>query len=157
MNALQSCDIEKINPVRIVAMDNAPELPGLACAGMPRHWFLAMRLVWARDYSADDWLEWKAWDAAVRLAVRHGWKAPAGEQRLRKLARLALRELAEPGLFVSEQMRYTMSGISETRWYALWKARYELIYRELNEWVNRAWRYIRVKLRGDFNLSEIGG
>lgn len=157
MNALQSYDIEKINPVRIIAMDNLPDIQGLACAGMPRHWFSAMRLVWANDYSGDAWLEWKLWDAAVRMAVRHGWRVPAGEQRLRKLARLALRELAEPAVFVSEGMRYRAVGVGKSQWFALWKARYELIYQELSEWVNRAWRYIKVKLKGDFQLSENWG
>lgn len=149
MSAVVCFDVEKLNPSRVIAMDRMPDVPGLACAGMPRHWFLAMRLAWALDYSGDDWLEWRLWDAAIRMARRYHWRIDPGQQRLRKMARLAIHELADPARYReadSWRLRAAAIGCSKPRWFAVWRERYEMIFRELCEWVNRAWRYIRLRL-----------
>jgi len=148
MNAVLSYDIDNMNPVRIISNDEKPEIPGWACAGMPQHWYSAFRMAWAHDVTGYQHLEWKLWDMAIRMAIRHGWKVPTGQERLRKMARLAIHELIDPARYrklESWKLRVATVGCGKTQWFALWQARYEMIYGELNDWVNRAFRFIRVK------------
>lgn len=141
--------VEYANPIRVISKDSKPEIPGWACAGMPTHWYAAMRMAWAHDYTGQEQLEYKLWHIAVKKAIRFGWRVPRGQERLRKMARLAIHELMDPARYKkpdSWMLRIAAIGCKKTQWFSLWQERYEMIFTELNDWVNRAYRYLKVKL-----------
>ena len=139
------------NPARHISDDQHPEVPAWLCAGMPRHWYGAMRLKWAADGLDARQLEIKLYLFAGKQAVRHGWRVArddVGKERLRRLCRLALYEMANPAMFsgaAAWRRRADFIGKGKSQWFAVWNARYEIIFGELNEWTNRAWRYMKVK------------
>lgn len=120
------------------------------CQGMPRKWYLAARLKYSLDMSVVGALDYLVWDAGVVLAVKHKWRVPRGEQFLRRMGWLVLFELLAPERFRSEsawQLRAAFLGVSKSRWFACWAQRYEEVFREVDEWVNRAYRWVGQKLR----------
>jgi len=139
-----------------------PEVPGLICAGMPQHWFYAGQLKFAQDDSSAvmDLLDYKLWDIAVKMAVRLNWKTrkdDVGKSFLRKMAQLALFEMNAPARFNAPdawQLRAAFMGVKKSQWFAVWSGRYKVLFDELNEWTNRAFRYIKIRKRKE--LREAG-
>jgi len=130
-----------------------PEVPGMLCAGMPRHWFLAGQLKFAHDLSSYGFLERKLWHITVKMKIRLKWKTrkgDVGKSMLRKLAQLALCEMHAPARFGSPnawQLRAAFVGVGKSQWFSVWSARYKVLFDELNEWTNRAYRYIKIRAR----------
>jgi len=138
--------IRKPNPVRLVADDQHPEVPGWHCAGLQEHHFQAMRMKWAGDWSGANALEYRLWLAAVDLSNAHGWRVPTGQERLRRMAGLAIAELADPARYSrpdSWQLKAAWLGVGKSQWYDTWQARYEQVYRVLDDWSNAAWHHMR--------------
>ncbi len=139
------------NPVRVVADDAHPDLPGWHCAGMPAAWYHAMRMKWAHDWSGANALEYALWLEAVDMANANGWRVPTGQERLRRMAGLAIAELADPSRYrqpESWQLKAAWIGVGRSQWFDIWQARYEALYRTLDEWSNRAWRHVRERQQG---------
>jgi len=153
MMATQICvsngEVLAMNPVRVISMDRDAPFLAYCCAGMPDHWYGAMRMKWAADWSAAGTLEYRLWDEAVRMAIRFKWrtrKGDAGRAMLRRLAGLALYELADPERFRDGdvwQVKADWMGVGKTQWYGVWVERYKLVFDLLNEWTNLAWRWIK--------------
>jgi hypothetical protein len=137
-----------VNPIRIVSMQVHPEVAGWWCAGMPEHWYLAIRLKWAKDISGVGVIEIKLLAAARRMAQREKWRLPEGKDYLPRMVKLAVVELADPARFAKAEcwrLRAAYVDVGSSPWYRTWRKRYEAIFQELNEWSNRGFRYIRVK------------
>ncbi len=139
------------NPVRLVADDGHPEVPGWHCAGMPDHWFAAMRMKWANDWSGANLLEYRLWMAAVDMAIEGRWRVPSGGERLRRMAGLAIAELADPERYRATdawQLKAAWVGVTKSRWFETWQPRYEALYRVLDDWSNAAWRFVKARQNG---------
>jgi len=145
-----------------VFASHRPEVPGLLCAGMPQHWFFAGQLKFAHDLSDTvmKTLEYKLWDIAVRMKNRLEWKTRKGDigkSMLRRMARLALHEMNEPSRFNSPdawKLRAAYIGVGKSQWFGVWSARYKVLFEELNEWTNRAYRYIMIRARKHMSESD---
>ncbi len=145
------CIVTHGNPIRHISDDMHPEVPAWLCARMPDHWYRTFRAMYANDYTNLDDLERKLYMFSVKTAVRHKWrteKADIGEERLRRLCKLAISEMVEPARYQKSEswrLRAAIVGKSKSQWFAVWKGRYEIMFTELNEWSNRAYRFMKVK------------
>ncbi|MCG8004680.1 MAG: hypothetical protein JAY88_14670 [Candidatus Thiodiazotropha lotti] len=155
-----------MNPIRLIAKGTAqhinPASIGRAtsgegitaalaagmCAGMPRDWWLAARLKWADDWSGIKDLELYLWISAVDIAIEKGWKVPKGREYLRKMARLAIFEMAAPMQFKQENGidcdagRAEFLGMDKSRYSRVWGERYEMVKRALDTMTSDAFQYL---------------
>lgn len=131
----RSTDTSKMTPATAAAM----------CAGMPDLWYKAAALKWADDWSGANDLEYRLWMAAVDLANYHGWHPPKGKEYLRRMAGLAIAEMARPADYRKEKPKYKFLGMSQPLFNGHWKDRYELIYQVLEAWAGEGYRYIQKK------------
>lgn len=143
-----------VNPIRIIAGNNDPEKIGLWCSALPEHWYFAIRLKWANDYTGLLVLEQKLIHVTQRVAKREKWRVTKRTDCFSKIAKLAVLEVADPVRFStpdSWKLRAAYMGVDSSSWYRVWRRRYEVIYQELNEWSNRGFRFIRIR-----QLRDIG-
>lgn len=144
-----------MNPLRIFAKFNgktsavygAP-VPGssgsyeqlaIYVRGMPVTAYLAARLVWSQDINASSQLEkWVLW-ALSKEAARDGWREGC-EDKLQKLARLAVLEHYNPKPFNSVKARYQFAGLTRGQWNT-WGRRYEIAYGIIAGYLNNAYSY----------------
>jgi len=139
--------IMETNPVRVINFDMHPEVVAYCCAEMPTHWYLAMRMKWADDWSGASALEKKLWLTSAKIAHRNGWRLPKGREYLRRMSGLAIHEMAEPARYRLPDawlLRSAWLGTGKTQWFTTWSERYNKIFQELNEWTNRAYRWMKV-------------
>lgn len=135
--------------------DHRPHITGMFTAGMPDHWFQAGQLKYALDVSEGVLkpLEYKLWDIAVRMKDRLNWKTRKGDigkSMLRRLAQLAICEMNAPARFNTPdawQLRAAFIGVSKSSWFGTWSGRYKVLFDEFNEWTNRAYRYVKIRVR----------
>lgn len=152
-----------MNPARVFALQsqrigNPDGIPGgrssidqataaSLCAGMRREYYLAGRLKWAGDWSVSGELEKLLWLHAVDIRNRENWSIPKGGQILRKMAGLAIAEIAEPARYKTDSVKAQWMGIHRSNYSRTWNKRYNLIYQELDDLANRAFSYIMMKQR----------
>lgn len=133
------------NPAILIACDSHPEIPAYCSSGMPSHWYYAMRMKYANDDLGWQYLTHELMIVGARMAYRGQWRNFKG--KLRAMAELSLNEMRHPERFRPDsawQIRCGWMGCHDSEWYRTWRGRYEQIYRELEEWPNRAFRYMQV-------------
>lgn len=64
-----------------------------ALSGLKRGPYLLAMAKYADDFSGLQELEYLAWDAAITLAIKGGWKTETGRELFRKMAGIALTEV----------------------------------------------------------------
>lgn len=140
-----------MRPETVMALTHRPDIQGLICAGLPDHWHQAARLKLSLDVSDRYKIELKLFDIALSMKDRLGWKIKKGDEgvmMLWRMARLAVWELSDPGRFRcadAYKIYINTLGIDKSNWSRTWQSRYELLYQELDEWVNRAYRFMKMK------------
>ncbi|PUB82397.1 MAG: hypothetical protein DBP02_15205 [gamma proteobacterium symbiont of Ctena orbiculata] len=152
-----------MNPIRIFAMNTASQInplsvgrstatdkmsPALAAgmsAGMPKVWYQAVMLKWALDWSGANDLELRLLMEAAGLAAEHGWEPPKGEEFLRRMAGLAVAEMALPAQFRQVKDKCEFLGISPSTFCNRWKGRYEQVYQVLESWSAEGYHYLMRK------------
>lgn len=117
------------------------------CAGMRRECYLAGRLKWAGDWSVANELEHRLWLLAVDICNKERWRVPKGREMLRKMAGLAIAEMADPIRYKTDIAKAKWLGIDKSNYSRVWNGRYNLIYRELDDLAGRAFSYIMMKQR----------
>lgn len=138
-------------------------------------YYLAM-LKYVRDEQVQPRLFYSLYDRAVKLSVKHKWdhsKEERGTAPIRKLCRLAIFEIVNPGrcggcrgtglyndqrpcvtcsgsglALITDDVRRQCCGISEQRW-PLWRRRYDRIYVCVQGWDIHALREVAKKLGND--------
>lgn len=145
-----------MNPVRIVADELHPEVAGWWCAGMPEHWYMAIRLKWGRDRSSNTELNERLLVIAKKIAARGNWRLSKDRQYLERMVSLAIMETCDPARFSypdSYKIRMAWIGCSKTKWFSTWQQRYERVYVEFNDWSDRGFRYLKVRQK-DNSVKE---
>jgi len=108
---------------------------------------LAMRMKYADDWSGAKELEYKLWIITTSMASRERWRIPVGKEYCRRMSGLAIAEMAEPARYRhahSWKLKVAFMGCDNSNWYRTWRSRYETVYTELDEWVNRGFRWMKV-------------
>lgn len=148
-----------MNPARVFAMgvansDHAsvgrstggaeitPAIAAGMCSGMPQLWYHAARLKWADDWSGANDLEYHLWVKAVDICTQEGWKVPPGREYLRRMAGLAIAEVALPSKFTGDVQRAEFLGMDKSRFCRVWKKRYWKVYQVLDELTSCAYRHV---------------
>lgn len=111
-----------------------------ACRNLGRMEYLAVRLLWAGDLSAGD--EITKGILKVLKAVNKREKWGAGQDRLKKMAELAVSEHAYPDKIKYHKQKHEIIGISESSYYKNWRSRYDLGYDYISMLANSAWHKI---------------
>ena len=158
-----------MNPARVFALqsqrigdhDNIPggitevdqSVASALCSGMRRECYLAGRLKWAGDWSVANELEYKLWIYAVDICNREKWRVQKGREMLRKMAGLAISEMAEPGRYKSDTIKANWLGVDKSNFSRTWSGRYNLVYQELDDMASRAFSYVMMKQRYDEQSS----
>lgn len=119
------------------------------CAGMRRECYLAGRLKWAQDWTVANELEHKLWLYAVDISNKERWSIPKGKEMLRKMAGLAIAEMAEPARYKEDRIKADWMGIHKSNFSRTWNKRYNLIYQELDDLASRAFSHIMIRQRYD--------
>lgn len=117
------------------------------CQGMRREWYLAGRLKWALDWSVANELEYLLWIDGTDIAKSGRWKIPKGREYVRKMAGLAIAELADPHKWKHDYKRAEWMGVSPSQFSRIWVKRYNEIYSLLDDWSNSAYSYVMIKQR----------
>ncbi|MCU7840871.1 MAG: hypothetical protein KZQ94_16015 [Candidatus Thiodiazotropha sp. (ex Troendleina suluensis)] len=113
------------------------------CAGMPDLQFKASMLKWAGDWSNANYLEYRIWIAAVDIAREEKWKIPRGREYLRRMAGLAIAEVADPGRWQLDKDRAEFIGMHKSEFCRVWRKRYEMVYRILDELAQDGYRHVQ--------------
>jgi hypothetical protein len=122
------------DPDRLTQADAAL---ALACVGS--RWAQeAVRVVILDDWTRSDELESWLYGQAAEWAQREGWRLPRGEQVVRRMACMALIEWRYPKLWATERDKADSLGRSRAQWFAVWRPRYERIYRLLGQLLGQA-------------------
>lgn len=111
-------------------------------ANLKERYYLAARLKWCQDWSVANKLEYLLWIEAVGIAAEEKWRVPKGREYVRKMAGLAIAEIAEPQRWKEQQTKAQFMGMDKSTWSRTWQGRYEVIYSELSGWCDTAYRHI---------------
>jgi len=114
----------------------------------PKH-LNAFKLKYCHDYTCAYDLGLQLWDEALMIASREGWHRPKGKECVRRMADLAIAEVALPRYFNSDVARAAFVGMEKTRWHRIGRHQYELVYLAFEEWCSEAFRVILDNQRGD--------
>ena len=124
-----------------------PEVVAAALAKLPRRYYLAGRVRYLKDWSVSEELATLLWIRCCTYASRENWQVPKGKQYVRRLARIAVAELADPREFKRVSVRQEASGIPRATWYRTWQGRYQTVYEELHRWSDIAALHLSRHLR----------
>lgn len=124
------------------------------CSGMKRKWYLAARLKWGLDWSVANELEYLVWIEAAGLAARGKWKIPKGKEHVRKMAGLAIAELADPMRWKLDTDKADWMGVHKSQFSRTWKEKYNAMYSLLDDWSNAAYSYVMMKQRYEEQTEE---
>lgn len=147
------------NPARVMALqaEQIPSLSGMPgggspevdqstaaalSAGMKRRYYLAARLKWALDWSVANELEYMLWVEAAGIAHDEKWRIPTGRSYVRRMAGLAIAEMADPKRWRDAQQKAEWMGVSKSQFSRVWEKRYNAVYEELESWTGRAFGYL---------------
>lgn len=128
----------------LITVGKRAEVLAYVSARMPRHWWYSLRIKCFDDWSGANYLEHHLWMVASQMARREQWNIPIGREVVRKMAGLAIAEMADPSRFKHDaawQIRAAWLGVSKSRWFAMWRDRYDMIHREFNDWPSRGARW----------------
>lgn len=83
---------------------------------------------------------------AEELKQRENWgMQKKGRDYLDKLVMLALLEMSQPNKYRKDKPKYEFLGMSQPTFSLRWKKRYEMIYRQLEDWCSFAINHIYKK------------
>ncbi|MCG7980286.1 MAG: hypothetical protein N0E58_19420 [Candidatus Thiodiazotropha endolucinida] len=131
-NAGKSTSEDGINPATAAAM----------CSGMPPLWWSAARLKWADDTSGIKMLYNELSRLANQLKDIEQWRIPKDRDYIDKFAMLALLEVTQPTKWKHDSHKADFIGMDKSVFYRTWKKRYEVIYRQVDDWCSSALSYI---------------
>lgn len=152
--------VEAMNPVRIIAMSAPngvnfrsvgkstsganvnPSIAAAMCSGMPPLWWSAARLKWADDTYGITLLHDELLKFAEGMKQRENWRMQKGRDYLDKLVMLALLEMSKPNKYRKDKPKYEFLGMSASLFSGYWKKRYEMIYRQLEDWCSLAVNHV---------------
>lgn len=150
-----------MNPVRIITMSAPngvnflnvgkstsgsnvnPSTAAAMCSGMPALWWSAARLKWADDRTGITLLNDELLKFAEQTKQRENWKFQKGRNYLGKLVILALLEMSDPNKYRKDKHKCEFLGMSPSIFSLRWKKRYEIVYRQLEDWSSLAISYIQ--------------
>jgi len=118
------------------------------CKGANDRYFIAAKVKFANDLSDIYQLEKLLWIWVCGLARRENWSIPKdkdGRRRkefLRKLADLAICEMANEKKFKPDIIKAGYLGIAQSNYSRRWKKRYEEGFIEVNDWANTMYNQI---------------
>ncbi|MCU7858696.1 MAG: hypothetical protein KZQ86_02435 [Candidatus Thiodiazotropha sp. (ex Lucinoma kastoroae)] len=154
--------VEAMNPVRIIAMSAPngvnlrsvgkstsgtnvnPSIAAAMCSGMPPLWWSAARLKWADDTYGITLLHDELLKFAEGVMQRENWGIKKGRDYLDKLVMLALLEMSQPYKYRKDKPKHEFLGMSASSYSGRWKKRYEIIYRQLEDWCSHAINYLYI-------------
>lgn len=150
-----------------------------ACSGTSVGGYLVALSKWVHDSSVQDALYYHAYLAAVDVAARDRWRVPKGQERVRKLSRMAIGELVNPmkcalcqgraeiwprgtstpiacprcGGTGSRRLRASemarVIGVDDSTWSRSWAGKYEALYRLYADWELDALKQIAAGLSNE--------
>lgn len=153
-----------MNPIRIFAkqtIKSGSYMPGSGqpevdqamaahlCGGMRREWYLAARLRWGLDWSVANELEYMLWMEGSGVSYKERWRVPKGKEYVRKMAGLAIAEIAEPKRYAPDARKAEWMDVSASQFSRLWGKRYNAIYSIIEDWSSSAYSYVMMRQRYD--------
>ncbi|MEW8646348.1 MAG: hypothetical protein AB2563_09625 [Candidatus Thiodiazotropha endolucinida] len=149
-----------MNPIRIIAMSAPngihfqnvgkttsgdkinPSIAAAMCSGMPNLWWSAARLKWASDTTSIELLYHELHKYAKSLKKRENWNIKKEHDRLEKMVLLALFEICHPNKYRKDKTKCEFLEMSPSVFSSRWKKRYDMIYRQIEDWSSSAINYI---------------
>ncbi|MCG7982529.1 MAG: hypothetical protein JAY90_07215 [Candidatus Thiodiazotropha lotti] len=149
-----------MNPIRIISMSapnsvnfrnvgkSTPEMnvnssiAAAMCSGMPALWWSAARLKWADDRTGISLLNEELLKFAEQTKQNDKWTIRKERDYLRKIVALAILEMSYPNKYCKDKLRCEFLGMSPSAYSVRWKKRYEIIYRQLDDWCSHAIGYL---------------
>jgi len=124
-----------------------PAIAAAFCAGnMDQRWYDAARLKYSLDWSTANALEYAVWLEAALIANREKWKIPTGREYIRKMAGLAIAEMAEPRRYRYDVIKTAWLGCDPAQWTKVWGKRYNAVFAIPNDWASEALRHVEKRL-----------
>ena len=131
-----------MNPARVAAnMLSKTELSAYL-SRTPRRCELAYRLKYCLDDGVREELRRFLLIFASGIAADEEWPTERGKTPITNMINLAMDELKDNIPGDNWQVRAKALGVDQKEWCSVWRTKYAEIYRELDDWVNTAYRQV---------------
>ncbi len=131
-----------MNPARVGSVMLTKTQLSAYLSRCPRKAELAYRLKYCLDDGVRDELRRELMLFSSGIAATEGWPVERGKHTLEKMAILAMDELRNPVSGDNWQLRAKALGVKKKGWCDVWRTKYAVVFSELNDWTNTAFRQV---------------